>query len=64
MGIDPQSPKPFYLQIVEDIKVKILTRQLKPGDPLGSHNQLTDEYQVSLITVKRALNELLKIFPY
>jgi len=60
LSIDPQSPKPLYLQIVEDIKEKILTNQLKPGDRVGSHSTLTHEYGVSLITVKRALNELLK----
>ncbi len=60
MRIDPQSPKAFYLQIVEDIKTRILTGQFKTGDLLGSHNQLAREYQVSLITIKRALNELLR----
>lgn len=60
LGIDPQSPKPLYLQIIEDIKEKILTHQLKPGDRVGSHHSMTREYGVSLITVKRALNELLK----
>jgi DNA-binding LacI/PurR family transcriptional regulator len=60
VGIDPQSPKALYLQIVEDIQTKILTGQFKTGDLLGSHNQLAREYQVSLITIKRALNELLR----
>ena len=60
MGIDTQSPKPLYLQIIEDIKAQILSKQLKPGDKLASHHELTRAYDVSLITVKRALNEMLK----
>lgn len=60
MGIDPQSPKPMYLQIIEDVKAQILSKQLLPGDKLASHHELTQSYGVSLITVKRALNEMLK----
>jgi DNA-binding LacI/PurR family transcriptional regulator len=60
MGIDFQKPEQLYLQIINDIKEKISSGELKVGQQLASHNELTEIYGVSLITVRRALSELVK----
>jgi DNA-binding LacI/PurR family transcriptional regulator len=59
MGIDFNNPVPLYEQIENDIKAKILNGKLKVGDQVGSHQELSKEYNVSLITVKKALSDLI-----
>jgi DNA-binding LacI/PurR family transcriptional regulator len=59
MPINVQDSAPLYLQIVDDIKSKISSKELKAGDQLGSHTALSSVYGVSLITVKKALATLL-----
>ncbi|OGU13747.1 MAG: hypothetical protein A2076_15215 [Geobacteraceae bacterium GWC2_53_11] len=55
MPIDLHNSTPLYLQIVDDIKSKIAAMELKSGDQLQSHAELAAAYNVSLITVKKAL---------
>lgn len=50
--------RPLYQIIKEDIKKKIDTSQLSPGDRLPTEQELTEQYQVSRITVSKALGEL------
>ena len=57
--LNNNSSKPLYEQIEEDIKNKILTNELVKGDRVGSHSELTNQYGVSIITVKKALNNLI-----
>jgi DNA-binding LacI/PurR family transcriptional regulator len=57
--IDVQDTTPLYQQIVDDIKSKIAAKELKAGDQLGSHAELSTFYHVSLITVKKALATLI-----
>ena len=57
--INNNSSKPLYEQIEEEIKNKILSGELKKGDRVGSHNELSSQYEVSVITVKKALNNLI-----
>jgi LacI family transcriptional regulator len=59
MPIDVQDSTPLYQQIVDDIKSKIAAKELKAGDQLGSHAELSSVYHVSLITVKKALATLI-----
>ena len=59
MSIDFKKPTPLYQQIVDDIKNKIVNGQLRVGDQVGSHQELAQRYNVSLITVKKALAELI-----
>ena len=49
---------PIYEQIVTQIKKLILTGQLKEGDSLPSMRQLARELEISVITTKRAYEEL------
>lgn len=58
MAINLQDSTPLYVQIAEDIKNAILTGKLKVGDKLGSHHELSAQYEVSLITIKKALSTL------
>lgn len=59
MAIEFSNPKPLYQQVVTEIRSHISTGQLKPGDSVGSHHELVKEYNVSLITIKRALSDLI-----
>ncbi len=60
MAIDIKNPTPLYRQIAEEIKAKIRSGMLKVGDSIGSHSELTAQYGVSVITVKKALSDLIK----
>lgn len=58
LGIDNNNPKPLYEQIADNIKDKIARGELKPGEQVASQNELVKEYGVSMITVKKALSNL------
>lgn len=49
---------PLYQQIYEDIRHKIDSGKLQPGDRIRSEVDLIKDYQVSRITVRRALSKL------
>lgn len=56
--ISPAAPGPLYEQIVAAVKREIASGRLSPGDPLPSVRALAAELLVSLITTKRAYEEL------
>ncbi len=56
--INFNDPTPLYEQIEKAIKRKIKMGELHPGDPIGSQNDLSKEFKVSIITVKKALSNL------
>lgn len=56
--ISPAAPGPLYRQIVEGVKREISEERLRPGQPLPSFRALAECLLVSLITVKRAYEEL------
>lgn len=56
--LSPQNPVPFYQQIVEQIKNKIFSGELRPHEALPSIRQLAKELITSVITTKRAYEEL------
>ena len=49
---------PIYEQIVRQIKAKIVGGELKPGEALPSMRLLAKELRISVITTKRAYEEL------
>ncbi len=49
---------PIYKVIETDIKAKINQGELKSGDLVPSENELKDQYNVSRMTVRQALNNL------
>jgi GntR family transcriptional regulator len=56
--ISPAAPGPLYQQIVAGVKREISEGRLLPGAALPSFRALAEELLVSLITVKRAYEEL------
>ena len=56
--ISPAAAGPLYRQIVEGVRREISEGRLRPGEPLPSFRALAENLLVSLITVKRAYEEL------
>ena len=56
--ISNSSPDPIYEQIVRQIKGQIIAGELAEGAPLPSIRKLAHELQISVITSKRAYEEL------
>ena len=54
------SDKPIYEQIFTQIRDQILSGALQPGQPLPSIRSLAKDLRVSVITTKRAYEELEK----
>ena len=53
-----KQPDLLYSQIEADLRNKILTRELTPGDRLPPEMELCDQYSVSRITVRKAIQIL------
>jgi GntR family transcriptional regulator len=58
--ISNSTNEPIYLQIINQIKSQILTGDLKEGQSLPSIRSLAKELEISVITTKRAYDELEK----
>lgn len=56
--INNSSADPIYLQIKNQIKAQIISGSLKTGEQLPSIRFMAKELRVSMITVKRAFDEL------
>jgi DNA-binding transcriptional regulator YhcF (GntR family) len=57
-AISQSDKRPMYLQIMEQIKQRIVVGDWGEGQPIPSIRQLAVDLQVSVITVKRAYLEL------
>jgi len=56
--IDSESIVPLYKQLFNHLNSAIDRHQLKPGDRLPSENELAREFNISRVTIRRALQEL------
>src|ERR1035437_4799364 len=56
--ISPAAPGTLYQQIVDGLKREVSEGRLKPGAALPSFRVLAEDMLVSVITVKRAYEEL------
>lgn len=56
--INRDSHIPFYIQVANDIESKIKLGEYKPGDKIRTVNQLVNDYNVSRVTIVRALESL------
>jgi GntR family transcriptional regulator len=52
------SPDPIYEQILRQIRTQIIAGELAEGEPLPSIRKLAQDLQISVITTKRAYDEL------
>ena len=58
ISISNSAGQPIYDQIVTQIKSKIISGELREGDALPSMRLLAKELRISVITTKRAYEEL------
>jgi GntR family transcriptional regulator len=58
--ISNSSPDPIYEQVTRQIKSQIISGELREGEPLPSIRRLAQDLQISVITTKRAYEELEK----
>lgn len=56
--IDKRSPVPIYYQIEAHIRDLIKKNQLQPGDAIPSEREFTETFQVSRMTVRQAIANL------
>lgn len=56
--VSPSAPQPIYDQICDQVKSAIMAGALTVGDRLPSIRALASDLRVSVITVKRAYEEL------
>ena len=56
--VGKSSPLPLYYQIREELLSLIRNGEFKPGDLIPPEREIGQKYQVSRITVRRAINEL------
>ncbi|WP_026672331.1 GntR family transcriptional regulator [Alkalihalobacterium bogoriense] len=56
--IDKNSPLPIYYQLENKIREMIDSEELKPGDTLPSERDLSEKYDISRMTVRHAINNL------
>jgi GntR family transcriptional regulator len=58
--LNRSSPEPLYRQLASYLEKEIRSTRLKPGDRLPSEDLLTDRFQVSRITLRQAVTELVR----
>ena len=58
--LNPRSSSPLYQQVMDDIVHDIASGLYRPGEKIPSEADLGDIYDVSRITVRRAVEELVK----
>ncbi|SEO57355.1 transcriptional regulator, GntR family [Amphibacillus marinus] len=56
--INKNSPIPIYYQIEEYIKKKIIAEELMPGDALSSEREFAEQFNISRMTVRQAINNM------
>lgn len=56
--LNVNSPTPLYQQLYDVIKHEIVTKKYLPGDKIPSEQQLSQDYNVSRITVRKAMEML------
>jgi GntR family transcriptional regulator, arabinose operon transcriptional repressor len=57
-GVDPADPLPLYYQVYASLQERIVAGEFAPGVALPSERQLVKDYQVSRITIVKAMDLL------
>ncbi|MBI1390045.1 MAG: GntR family transcriptional regulator [bacterium] len=58
LDIDPSNGVPIFMQIVQQVKYKVATGALSPGEQLPSVRQLAGSLRVNPNTISKAYNDL------
>lgn len=58
MYFEINSSSPIYLQIIKNIKRRIITGELLPGDEIPSRREMASSLKVNLNTVQKAYKEM------
>jgi GntR family transcriptional regulator len=58
--LNPNAPKPLYIQLKEKVKNAIESGEWKPDTQIPSERDLCNKYNVSRITVRQAISEAQK----
>jgi GntR family transcriptional regulator len=59
-ALDEGNPTPLYLQLADQIRARIGEGQIKVGDALPSERELSQSGGISRVTVRKALDTLLR----
>lgn len=58
MRLDPDDPRPPYVQVATQLRAAILTRKFAPGEKLPSGPELAKTFGVARQTIQQAIREL------
>ena len=58
MSLDPDDPRPPYLQVANVLRAAILTKKFQPGERLPSQAELAARYGVARMTIQQSLRIL------
>lgn len=58
MRLNAENSTPLYQQLKEEIKLSITSGQIRPGQKIPTETELSQKYNISRITVRRAIEEL------
>jgi DNA-binding transcriptional regulator YhcF (GntR family) len=58
MTLDPDDPRPAYVQVASSLRAAILTRQYAPGQKLPSGAALATQFGVARMTIQQAIRVL------
>ncbi len=59
LKIDKNSVIPIYYQLAKLLEEKILRGELKPGEALPTETEIASRFEISRMTVRRAISELI-----
>lgn len=60
MNLNPSTPQPLYMQIRQMLKNDIQNGKYKPDEQIPTEAELCENYNVSRITIRKAIEELVK----
>ncbi|MBP1996647.1 GntR family transcriptional regulator [Paenibacillus eucommiae] len=58
INIDKDSPIPIYYQVASSIRERITNNEWEVNEKIPSENQLTEEYGISRVTLRKSLDAL------
>ncbi|GAA1070408.1 GntR family transcriptional regulator [Nocardiopsis composta] len=57
-ALDPEGPQLIYLAVADHIAARIRAGELRPGMRLPPEREMSEEYGVAYMTIRRASKEL------